>query len=52
MNAGTDMILRVTVTNTGNIRDKVGEIDLSDNCPLMTLDNGLDRLLTIYLEKD
>ncbi len=52
MNAGTDMILRVTVTNTGNIKDKVGEIDLSDNCPLMTLDNGLDRLLTIDLEKD
>ena len=33
MNAGTDMILRVTVSNNGNIKDKVGEIDLSDNCP-------------------
>lgn len=52
MNAGTDMILRVTVTNTGNIKDKVGEIDLSDNCPLMTLDNGLDKLLVTDLEKD
>ena len=51
MNAGTDMILRVIVTNTGNIKDKVGEIDLSDNCPLMTLDNGLDKLLVIDLEK-
>ena len=37
MNAGTDMILRVSVTNKGNIKDKVGEIDLSDNCPLLTL---------------
>ena len=52
MNAGTDMILRVTVSNNGNIKDKVGEIDLSDNCPLMTLDNGLDKLLIMDLEKD
>ena len=52
MNAGTDMILRVTVTNNGNIKDKVGEIDLSDNCPLMTWDNGLDKLLITDLEKD
>ena len=52
MNAGTDMILRVTVSNNGNTKDKVGEIDLSDNCPLMTLDNGLDKLLIMDLEKD
>jgi len=52
MNAGTDMILRVSVTNKGNIKDKVGEIDLSDNCPLLTLDNGLDKLLVTDLEKD
>jgi len=52
MNAGTDMILRVSVTNKGNIKDKVGEIDLSDNCPLMTLDNGLEKLLVTDLEKD
>jgi uncharacterized membrane protein len=52
MNAGTDMILRVTVSNNGNTKDKVGEIDLSDNCPLMTLDNGLDKLLITDLEKD
>jgi hypothetical protein len=51
MNAGTDMILRVTVTNNGNIKDKVGEIDLSDNCPLMTSDNGLDKLLVTDLER-
>ena len=52
MNAGTDMILRVTVSNNGIIKDKVGEIDLSDNCPLMTLDNGLEKLLITDLEKD
>ena len=52
MNAGTDMILRVTVSNNGNIKDKVGEIDISDNCPLMTWDNGLDKLLITDLEKD
>ena len=51
MNAGTDMILRVTVTNNGNVKDKVGEIDLSDNCPLMTSDNGLDKLLVTDLER-
>ena len=52
MNAGTDMILRVMVSNNGNIKDKVGEIDISDNCPLMTWDNGLDKLLITDLEKD
>jgi|TARA_B110000438_G_scaffold92504_2_gene91963 hypothetical protein len=51
MNAGTDMILRISITNTGNIKDKVGEVDLSDNCPLLTLDNGLDKLLVTDLEK-
>ena len=52
MNAGTDMILRVTVSNNGNIKDKVGEIDISDNSPLMTCDNGLYKLLITDLEKD
>ena len=46
MNAGTEMALRVTVMNLGNVKDRVGDLDLSDNCPLMTLDNGLDKLLT------
>ncbi|MBT3357383.1 MAG: hypothetical protein HN534_00665 [Euryarchaeota archaeon] len=46
MNAGTDMILRVNVVNVGNVKDRVGDLEISDNCPLLTLDNGLDSLMT------
>ena len=46
MNAGTDVILTVTVTNKGNVQDKAGEGEVSDNCPLLTTDNGLDSLMT------
>ena len=46
MNAGSDVILTVTVTNTGNVQDKVGAVEVSDNCPLLTTDNGLDSLMT------
>ena len=46
MNAGTDVILTVTVTNKGNVQDKAGEVEVSDNCPLLTTDNGLDSLMT------
>ena len=46
MNAGSDVILTVTVTNKGNVQDKVGEVEASDNCPLLTTDNGLDSLMT------
>ncbi len=46
MNAGSDVILTVTVTNRGNVQDKVGEVEVSDNCPLLTTDNGLDSLMT------
>ena len=45
MNAGSDIILTVTVTNRGNVQDKVGEVEVSDNCPLLTTDNGLDSLM-------
>ena len=45
MNAGSDVILTVTVTNRGNVQDKVGEVEVSDNCPLLTTDNGLDSLM-------
>ena len=45
MNAGTDTILIVTVQNNGNAPDGVGEIEIEDDCPLMTSDNGLDSLL-------
>ncbi len=51
MNAGTDAILRVTVTNRGNARDKVREVEVTDDCPLMTTDEGLDVLLSRNLEK-
>ena len=46
MTAGSDVILTVTVTNKGNVQDKVGEVEASDNCPLLTTDNGLDSLMT------
>ena len=45
MNAGSDTILRVEVTNTGNVQDKVGDVQVSDDCPLLTTDNGLDALM-------
>ena len=51
MNSGTDTILKVTVTNEGNSRDKVREWEVTDDCPLMTTDSGLDALLTRNIEK-
>ena len=45
MNAGSDVILTVTVTNKGNVQDKVGDVQVTDDCPLMTTDNGLDSLM-------
>jgi len=51
MNSGTDTILKVTVTNDGNSRDKVRELEVTDDCPLMTTDSGLDALLTRNIEK-
>ena len=45
MNAGTDTILIVTVQNNGNAPDGVGDVEIEDDCPLMTSDNGLDSLL-------
>ena len=46
MNAGSDAILRVSVVNRGNVQDKVGDVEITDNCPLLTTDNGLDSLMT------
>ena len=46
MNAGSDAILRVSVVNRGNVQDKVGDFEVTDNCPLLTTDNGLDSLMT------
>ena len=51
INAGTDTVLRVTVTNRGNARDKIREIDISDDCPLLTTNEGLDVLLSRNIEK-
>lgn len=51
MNSGTDTILKVTVTNEGNSRDKVRELEVTDDCPLMTTGSGLDALLTRNIEK-
>jgi uncharacterized membrane protein len=45
MNAGTETILRVSITNTGNVQDKAGDVEVSDDCPLLTTDNGLDELM-------
>tara|TARA_B100001113_G_scaffold228651_1_gene187682 strand:- start:71 stop:1033 length:963 start_codon:yes stop_codon:yes gene_type:complete len=50
MNAGSDTTLTVTVTNKGNAQDGVGEVDVKDDCPLLSTDNGLDSLLSGNIE--
>jgi hypothetical protein len=50
MNAGSDTILTVTVTNNGNAQDGVGEVDVKDNCPLLSTNDGLDLLLSGNIE--
>ncbi len=50
MNAGSDTILTVTVRNDGNAQDGVGEVDVKDDCPLLSTDNGLDSLLSGSIE--
>ena len=50
MNAGSDTILTVTVKNNGNAQDGVEEVDVRDDCPLLTTDNGLDALLSGNIE--
>ena len=46
MNSGSDMTLTLEVKNLGNVVDRVGSVEVSDNCPLLTTDNGLDSLTT------
>lgn len=46
MNSGSDMTLTVKVENLGNVADRVGSVEVSDNCPLLTTDKGLDSLTT------
>ena len=50
MNAGSDTILTVTVRNNGNAQDGVAEVDVRDDCPLLTTDNGLNSLLSGNIE--
>ncbi|MBR79549.1 MAG: hypothetical protein CMA88_02030 [Euryarchaeota archaeon] len=50
MNAGSDTILTVTVRNDGNAQDGVGDVQVEDNCPLLTTDNGLDSLMIGNIE--
>ena len=50
MNAGSDTVLTVTVRNDGNAQDGVAEVDVRDDCPLLTTDNGLNALLSGNIE--
>ena len=50
MNAGSDTILTVTVRNDGNAQDGVAEVNVRDDCPLLTTDNGLNALLSGNIE--
>ena len=50
VNAGAYTILRVAVTNIGNTLDSVGSVEVSDDCPLLTTDNGLDELTVGSIE--
>ena len=50
MNAGSETILTVTVANNGNAQDGVGEVEVKDDCPLLSTDNGLDALLSGNIE--
>ena len=42
MNSGSEMTLTVYVENLGNVMDRVGSVEVSDNCPLLTVSNDLD----------
>tara|TARA_B100001142_G_scaffold129239_1_gene130943 strand:- start:662 stop:1615 length:954 start_codon:yes stop_codon:yes gene_type:complete len=42
MNSGSEMTLAVYVENLGNVMDRVGSVEVSDNCPLLTVSNDLD----------
>ncbi len=50
MNAGSDTILTVTVRNDGNAQDGIGDVQVEDDCPLLTTDNGLDSLMIGNIE--
>tara|TARA_S200000501_G_scaffold365133_1_gene398171 strand:- start:595 stop:1530 length:936 start_codon:yes stop_codon:yes gene_type:complete len=46
MNSGSDMTLTLEVKNLGNVVDRVGSVEVSDNCPLLATDDGLESLTT------
>ena len=46
VNSGSEMTLAVYVENFGNVVDRVGSVEVSDNCPLLTVGDGLDSLTT------
>jgi len=46
MNSGSEMTLAVYVENLGNVIDRVGSVEVSDNCPLLEVSNNLDSLTT------
>ena len=43
MKSGAEMTLVVVVRNLGNAPDRVGSVEISDNCPLLTT-SSLDEL--------
>ena len=46
MNSGSEMTLAVYVENLGNVIDRVGSVEVRDNCPLLEVSNNLDSLTT------
>jgi hypothetical protein len=50
VNSGTDYILKVTVSNEGNSQDKASEIEVTDDCPLLTTDDALQAITSRTLE--
>jgi hypothetical protein len=46
MNSGSEMTLTLEVRNLGNVVDRVGSVEVSDNCPLLETDDGLESLTT------
>ena len=50
INSGTEYILKVTVSNEGNSQDKASEIEVTDDCPLLTTDDALQAITSRTLE--
>ena len=50
VNSGTEYLLKVTVSNEGNSQDKASEIEVTDDCPLLTTDDALQAITSRILE--